>query len=98
MMKLTKYERDRVIDAIDIALDNFLIKDSDSDAWWTIRDKLQQGYGLCSAEEHILKKWLLDPQSLIGFSISGRLLLRGIASKLSLWTDGVAPQRRENLK
>ena len=87
MMKLTKYERDRVVDAINIALDSFQIKDSDSDAWKTISDKLQQGYGLCSMEEHILKKWLLDPQSLIGFSISGRLLLRGIASKLSLWTD-----------
>ena len=96
-MKFTKYERDRVVDAINIALDSFQIKGSDSDAWKTIRDKLQQGYGLCSMEEHVLKKWLLDPQSLIGFSISGRLLLRGIASKLSLWTEDDVPGKDSSL-
>lgn len=82
-MKLTKYDRCCLLDAIDVALDNSLFEDEEPYA--IIADKLREGYGLSTAEQAVLKKWLLREAMGDRFAVADRLRFKHLSDQLKSW-------------
>lgn len=83
---LAAEERDYLIELIDSAIGNDCFGDDDSayDAWENISDKLKKGYGLCSMEQDMVKKWLLSmADGCEAFEYEERELMRIIAGKVT---------------
>lgn len=82
-MKLTKYDRCCLLDTIDVALDNCLF--DDETPYMIMADKLREGYGLSTAEQAMLKKWLLQEAMGDRFSVADRLRFKRLSEKLKSW-------------
>lgn len=82
-MKLTKYDRCCLLDAIDVALDNCLF--DDEAPYMIMADKLREGYGLSTAEQAVLKKWLLQEAMGDRFSVADRLRFKHLSGQLESW-------------